>query len=281
VGNLAPTAVSTFSSPRLLLCVVVDSDASEAKDLTRPRLLLVPLVTELEWVIRPQLEEWAEVATFDVPGVGVEPPVAPLDRHAIIHRALLELDRRGWDSYILVCDGSALPTGVGVARTRPKAVEAMALGHARLANRIEGKRPTINREVMEAFAQLAESNYRDFIRYGLTQVTHGSIGEELAARMLERVPIDVGRAVWEMNLRDPEPFEHLIREVGVPLLFAKHEGCLGSTEEGFEDAVAAFPHARTVSAPEAPSVSSDFARALREFCEEVSGTAAARSRAEG
>jgi hypothetical protein len=48
---------------------------------------------------------------------------------------------------------------------------------------------------MEAFAQLGESNFPDFIRYGLTQVTHGSIGDELAARMLERVPIDLGRGI--------------------------------------------------------------------------------------
>jgi hypothetical protein len=238
-------------------------------DLSRPRLLLVPLLTEIEWVIRPQLEEWAEVATFDVPGVGDEPVVEPLDRQAIVDRALVELDRREWDSCTLVCDGSALPTGVRVAHARRWAVEAMALGHARLANRTEGERPTVNREVMEAFAQLAESNYATFIRHGLTQVTHGSIGDELAVRMLERVPIDIGRTVWEMNLRDHEPFGHLIREVDVPLLFAKHEGCLSSTEEGFEDAAAAFPHARTVSVPQAPSVSSDFAEALRGFCTEV------------
>jgi hypothetical protein len=235
----------------------------------RPRLLLVPLLTEIEWVIRPQLEEWAEVASFDLPGVGTEPPVELLDRHAIIARALLEVDRRGWDSYTVVCDGSALPTGVRISHAGADAVEAMALGHARLVNRIEGERPTINREVMEAFGQLAESNYPDFVRYGLTQVTHGSIGDELATRMLERVPIDLGRAVWEMNLRDSEPFEHLIRELDVPLLLARHEGCLGSTEEGFKDAVAAFPDARTVSAPEAPCVSSEFATALRSFCEEV------------
>jgi hypothetical protein len=87
-------------------------------NLTRPRLLLVPLITELEWVIRPRLEEWAEVATFDLPGVGDEPAVEPLDRQAVIDRALAELDRRGWDSYVLVCDGSALPTGVRVAHAR-------------------------------------------------------------------------------------------------------------------------------------------------------------------
>jgi hypothetical protein len=119
--------------------------------------------------------------------------------------------------------------------------------------------------VAEAFGQLAETNYTDFVRYGLTQVTHGSIGDELAARMLERVPIEVGRAVWGI-LRDPEPFEPLIREVDAPLLLAKHDGCLGATEEGFEDAVAAFPNARTVATPEAPCVSSKFAEALREFC---------------
>jgi hypothetical protein len=243
----------------------------------RPRLLLVPHITELEWVIRPELEEWAEVATFDVPGVGDEPPVEPLDRQAIIDRALLEVDRRGWDSFVLVCDGSSLPVGVRVAHSRREAVEAMALGHARLANRMEGERPTINKEVTEAFGQLAETNYPDFIRYGLTQVTHGSIGDELAARMLERVPIDIGRAVFELALRDPEPFDHLIRDIDAPLLLAKHEGCLGSTDEGFDDAVAAFPDARAVSVAEAPSVSSDFARALRAFYDEVVATKAADS----
>jgi hypothetical protein len=30
------------------------------------RLLLVPSFTELEWGIRPQLEEWAEIASFDI-----------------------------------------------------------------------------------------------------------------------------------------------------------------------------------------------------------------------
>jgi hypothetical protein len=244
--------------------------------LRQPRLLLVPHVTELEWVIKPELEEWAEVATFDVPGVGTEPLVEPLDRQAIIDRALAELDRRTWESYILACDGSALPTGVRVAHARPEAVEAMALGHARLSNRMEGERPPVNKEVTEAFAQLAETNYPDFIRYGLTQVTHGSIGDELAARMLDRIPIDLGRAVMEMNIRDPEPFEHLIREIDVPLLFAKHEGCIGSTEEGFEDAVAAFPRARVVSAPDAPSVSTQFADALCEFCAGLSRTVTAR-----
>jgi hypothetical protein len=236
---------------------------------TRPRLLLVPLLTELEWVIRPQLEEWADVATFDVPGIGDEPPVDCLDRQAIVDRALRELDRRAWDSYVLVCDGSALPVGIRVAHARPKAVEAMALGHARLCNRMGGERPTYNREVAEAFGRLADTNYKEFVRYGLTQVTHGSVGDELAERMLARVPIETGRAVWRMNLYDTEPFDLILRDLDVPLLFAKHEGCLGATDEGFAEAVAAFPGARTVSVPQAPSVSNEFAVVLRHFCDEV------------
>jgi hypothetical protein len=239
----------------------------------RPRLLLIPLLTELEWVIRPRLEEWAEVATFDMPGVGDEPPADRLDRQALVDRALGELDRRGWDSYVWVCDGSALPTGIAIAKARPGAVEAMALGHARLCNRMGGEHPTYNREVIEAFGQLTESNYKDFVRYGLTQVTHGSVGDDLAQRMLERVPIETGRAVWTMNLYDTEPFEPTLRELDVPLLFAKHEGCLGATEEGFAEAVAAFPRARVVSSPNAPSVSDEFAAALREFCEELEASA--------
>jgi hypothetical protein len=40
----------------------------------RPRLLLVPTVTEMEWPIKPQSESWADVASYDAPGVGDEPP---------------------------------------------------------------------------------------------------------------------------------------------------------------------------------------------------------------
>ena len=39
----------------------------------RPRLLLVPAFTELEWGIVDELGRWADVATFDTPGTGAEP----------------------------------------------------------------------------------------------------------------------------------------------------------------------------------------------------------------
>jgi hypothetical protein len=55
----------------------------------------------------------------------------------------------------------------------------------------------------------------------------------------------------------------------VPLLFAKHEGCLASTDEGFEDAAATFPQARLLSVTDAPLTSPEFAEALRAVCKDV------------
>jgi hypothetical protein len=234
-------------------------------DRPRPRLLLVPLLTEIEWLIKPELEQWAQVASFDAPGVGDEPPAATFGRDAIASRGLDELDRRGWDSCVLVSDGSAIATAMRLAEARPSAVEALALGHARLSDDMDGERAPRNREVFEALGQLLRVDYGNFVRHGLTQVTHGSIGEELARRMLERVPEEIGKAAWEMMAHQNGRFEPVLRELDVPLLFAKHVGCLGTTDEGFEDAAAAFPKAQTVSVPEAPSVSSEFAAALRSF----------------
>ena len=42
--------------------------------MSRPRLLLMPTVTEVEWMQdQATVAEWAEVASFDAPGVGDEP----------------------------------------------------------------------------------------------------------------------------------------------------------------------------------------------------------------
>jgi hypothetical protein len=53
------------------------------------------------------------------------------------------------------------------------------------------------------------------------------------------------------------------------MVLAKHEGCLMSTDEGFEDAVAALPEAETVVLSDAPSVDPGFADAIRGLCERV------------
>src|SRR5215208_5051276 len=56
----------------------------------RPCLLLVPAFTELQWTIKPLLEEWAEVASYDPPGVGSE----PLPKEAGLGPGMPEPDRR-------------------------------------------------------------------------------------------------------------------------------------------------------------------------------------------
>lgn len=248
------------------------------------RLLLIPSFTELEWGIRPRLEAWAEVASFDMPGVGAEPlppdlEPDPLDpgsmsawREAGLERAQAEIDRRGWQSFVIVADGYGAPTAVRLARRRPEPSLGLAIGHASLSHATEGDRPPANRAVWEVLMQLARQGNEAFVRYGIAQMTRGGISEELAQEMLARFPdMELVVAMVEALGRDPEPIGDDLAALDVPLLLAKHEGCLGRTDEGFEDIVAAFPAARTVICPEACSSSSAFADALRGFCNEIAG----------
>src|SRR2546430_4609226 len=105
----------------------------------RPQLLLLSEFTELEWAIKPRLEEWAEVVSFDAPGIGDEPlpeGAAKLDdltRPALIERGLEKLDDAGWDRCFLVAEGWAIPNAVGIATARPDQVIGVALGHAKLS----------------------------------------------------------------------------------------------------------------------------------------------------
>jgi hypothetical protein len=84
--------------------------------------------------------------------------------------------------------------------------------------------------------------------------------------MVERFPdMQLVTATLEALSLEPEPIGAALAELDVPLLLAKHEGCLASTDEGFEDAVAAFPDAATVVCPEMCASSPAFAAALRSF----------------
>jgi pimeloyl-ACP methyl ester carboxylesterase len=236
----------------------------------RPRLLLVPEFTELEWAaIRPRLEGWAEVASYDPPGVGDEPRAEELDREVIVRRGLEELDRLGWEDCFVATDSWGIPSAVRLALARPDAVLGLVLGHAKLSHRREGDRPPINGAVFEALTELIRTDHEAFIRHGIAQATGGSVSEELADRMIERFPGDLLLAGFEAITREDEEFAGLLAQLDCPLLFAKHVGCLGSTEEGFEDAVAAFPQAKTVAVEDAPLSSVEFADAIRDFCEGV------------
>lgn len=234
----------------------------------RPRLLLIPEFTELQWTIRPRLEEWADVRSFDAPGVGEEPRPAELagvTRQIIVDRALDEIESAGWDQFFVSADGWAVPVAVRLAKHRPEAVLGLGLGHAALSSMRSGPRAPMNGELYAAMNQLIENDAPSFIRHGIVQSTAGSIDEDVAEQMMSRIPADDIRVGWEI-LTAEESWEEDFRSLRQPALLAKHEGCLMSTEEGFEDAVAALPDAETIAVPAAPCTSDEFADALRQFC---------------
>jgi pimeloyl-ACP methyl ester carboxylesterase len=240
----------------------------------RPRILLVPQFTEVEWTIAPQLAEWAEVATFDAPGVGDEPmPVddpADYDRELVVQRALRQLDDLAWDSYFVAGDAWGTATAARVAAARPEPVLGVALGHATLGYEREGQRPAVNKEVTAAMTQLLRSDFDSFVRYGMTQFTQGGFDEATSERIVARFPpMEVASEVWEMNVERPEPIGELLAQLDVPILLVKHEGCLVFTDEGYEDAIRALPEAQRTSVGKAISASDEFAAALRDFCDQV------------
>jgi pimeloyl-ACP methyl ester carboxylesterase len=234
----------------------------------RPRLLLVPQVCALDWTVAPQLQRWADVATYDAPGVGDEPPASEIDRQLIARRGLQELDRLGWDRCVLVADEFGVPTALLLARMRPDAVAGVALGHTCLSHDVDGDRPPVNGAVLELLVRVAQTDHRTWARH-VTQVTQGAYDDQLVEGYLARVPPKIAaqfaRVMQDSDQSMRQTLDQLARR-GVPLLFARHDGCLMFTPEGYADAVAAFPMAHSVSTPEKPSASPAFARALRSFC---------------
>jgi hypothetical protein len=258
--------------------------------LTRPRLLFVPWIGELEGgAIEPQISEWAEVLAYDPPGVGHEPlpedialslrPQGDVEeadrgferwRQATAERGLAAARERGWTDYVVVADSLALPAAVRAASSASERVRGVALGHASLATTFEGDRPTTSKAVWDTMQSLIDTDHRAFIGYGISQMTQGAVEDELANAWLERIPdATLVDAIWRAIRRNPEPIEGSLRELGGALLLAEHRGCLLKTEQGFADAVAAFPEARKVACPEACAASPAFAEALRDFCEEL------------
>jgi pimeloyl-ACP methyl ester carboxylesterase len=238
--------------------------------MARPRLVLVCEFTELQWAIKPLLEEWADVVSWDLPGVGDEPmPADPeLTPQAAVRHGLAKIDESGWERYFVVADGWGIGTAIGIAAERPAQVAGVALGHASLSFRHSGDRAPMNAEVYDAFTQLVKQDAPSFIRYGISQLTKGAVDEELALQILERVPPDLLVRGW-LALTSERDFEAQLRALECPLFLAKHEGCLMSTDEGFEDAVAALPGAEVASFDGPPAASAEFAARLRRFCERL------------
>jgi pimeloyl-ACP methyl ester carboxylesterase len=231
--------------------------------MSAPRLFLVPQWSEVEWTIRPLLDEWAEVASYD-PARSVAG--GPVGRESLVEAGLEHLDSQGWDRFFVVGDTFGTATAVRIALARREAVEGIALGHASLSWDMEGDRAPINSELWAAMAQLMSQDAGAFVRYGITQLTQGSFDEEVARQLVDRVPPDQLHAFWTLIRDDHEPIGEVLGELDRPLLLAKHHGCLMFTDAGFDDMRAAFPSARTVGVEKAPCADEDFAGALREFC---------------
>jgi hypothetical protein len=100
-------------------------------------------------------------------------------------------------------------------------------------------------------------------------IGHASLSHEHEG---PRAPLRAG--VWDAMTqliealgREPEPIGDRLAALDLPLLLAKHDGCLSRTDEGFEDIVSAFPDASTVICAETRPSSPAFAAALRAFRE--------------
>ena len=236
----------------------------------RPCLLLVPMLTELEWPIKPLLEEWAHVASYDAPGVGDEPAVSAPSSGATARRGLEELDRTGWDGCIVVADEFGLAAAAEVAVGAGDRLRGIVLGHARVSNSVDGPRAALNREVLSGIQNLIRADPRTFVHqlFRMTggERTEGGYGDAMVDEWLRRVPIDVAEPFYDARVAEGETMAARLAGLNVPMLLAQHRGCLMFTEEGFEDAVAAFPHARVYRCDEKPSTSADFVPVLREFC---------------
>jgi pimeloyl-ACP methyl ester carboxylesterase len=233
----------------------------------RPRLLLVAGVSELEWQIKPALEEWADVVTYDPPGVGDSPGEWSVE--ASVKRAFEEVDARDWNEYVLVADGWGCWYAGGIVGARPDALRGFALGHAVLSTRMTGERAPWHAAVWDALGDLIRQGREPFARFAIPQFTRDGINEQLAAEMVERVPMPVFEAMLEAGKTVEVDFEPLLRPLDLPLLFAQHKDCLLFSDEGYADAVAAFPDARTCSMVKTCSADPVFASALRAFCEEI------------
>jgi pimeloyl-ACP methyl ester carboxylesterase len=236
--------------------------------MARPRLLLVAGISELEWQIRPQLEEWAETAAFDPPGIGASPGEWSIE--ASVARALAEVKGRGWEDYVLVADGWGCWYVPGILAAGSDRVRGFALGHAALSTRMTGERPPWNAAVWEVLASTLKQGREAFARFAIPQFTRDGINEAVAGEMVERIPIPVFEAFMRTGQNIEHDLEAALRPLDIPLLLVQHRDCLLFSDEGYADAVAAFPRAKTAATEKTCSADPAFADALKRFCEGLS-----------
>ena len=194
------------------------------------------------------------LASYDPPGVGAEP--LPEGERGFVHpggdRGPWPRRARpsGWDRFFLLADSWAIPVAVSIAERRPGSILGIALGHAAVSISRHAERPTM----VLRFTRPSPSSCTGTARHSFATASlnrrRDPSSEELAERMAAAVSGGApdrplvgghrrGRAVRATSLRG----------LDLPFLLAKHEGCLMSTDERFEDALKALPHARRSPSP--------------------------------
>ena len=132
----------------------------------------------------------------------------------------------------------------------------------------------MNPEIADMSRRLLAIDFRSFIRQdvGVWDARPDysvESADELADALVARVPREFGlRLMDELEAGIDESGGSLapfIRDLGLPLLLAQHEDCVVFTPHGFDEFVAAFPDAATVTTPASPCVSAEFAAALESW----------------
>ena len=223
----------------------------------RPRIVLLPTSSPLEWPILPLIEEWADVAV--VRGAWIEDGQTPRD-------VTREMDVRGWDRATVVSDEWAIVKTVELADARPDVFERVAIGHACVEISTQGEQPSLSPEVVDGYQRLMKTNYQMFAR-ALTQTTRGDYDDELVKRFMEDSNHeDVLTMFKRIRALEGQSFEPALRKLDVPMLIVRHSECLLWTPESFDAAKSAFPDAQTAVTREKCSTSPDFVEVLRDFC---------------
>jgi hypothetical protein len=239
----------------------------------RPRLLLVPMLTELEWVIKPELEQWAEVASYDAPGIGDEPPVGDPGSRATAKRGLEEVERLGWDRFVVAADEYGVVAASHLAVAAGDRVQGMALGHARLSNAADGPSPAVNPQVLSGIQSLIRTDNRMFVQqlFKMTrgEASAGGYQADLVDEYVRRVPLAATRDFSDSRHEEGAGLGERLSGLSVPMLLAQHKECVLFTDEGFKEAAAALPDARITGYYDKPSTSPEFSEDLREFCARV------------
>ena len=150
----------------------------------RPRLLLVPMLTELEWVIKPAARGMGRRRELRRAGRRRRAPVDDPGSEATARRGLEEVDRRGWDRFVVVADEFGAASRRRTLRSQP----GPAPGHrARACARVERRRAGPGRRstarCCTGIQSLLRTDPRTFVRqmFKMTggEGTAGGYGEAL------------------------------------------------------------------------------------------------------